>query len=199
MVVYSYTMSIFATISASLVFVFGIIGNLLTVIALLKYHKLRKHPTTAFVLSLSISDLFFCAVNMPLTAIRFHHQQWTLGEGLCKVFPVFFYGNVAVSVLSMVGLTLNRFTLILHPSRYPKIYTPISLALQLFGIWAFSFGIMLLPFSPKKFIFLFGVLVPCIVISISYSCIFYTVHKQRAKVKAHSASGSGRIESFFRN
>lgn len=223
MVVYSYSVSIFATISAGLVFVFGIIGNLLTITALLKYHKLRKHPTTAFVLSLSISDLFFCAVNMPLTAIRFHNQQWTLGTGLCQAFPVFFYGNVAVSVLSMVGLTINRYTLILHPSRYSKIYTPISLCLQLFAIWAFSFGIMLLPLfeiwgtlgldeetfsctilkkddsSPKKFIFLFGVLVPCIVITISYSCIFYAVHKQRSKLKAHNANNSGRIESFFRN
>lgn len=69
-------------------------------------------------------------------------QQWTLGEDLCKVFPVFFYGNVAVSVLSMVGLTINRYTLILHPSRYSKIYTPLSLCFQLFAIWAFSFGIM---------------------------------------------------------
>lgn len=50
----------------------------------------------------------------------------------------------------MVGLTLNRFTLILHPSRYPKIYTPISLALQLFGIWAFSFGIMVRYFFNLK-------------------------------------------------
>lgn len=223
MVVYTYSVSIFATISAIFVFVFGIIGNLLTITALLKYHKLRKHPTTAFVLSLSISDLFFCAVNMPLTAIRFLNQQWTLGEDLCKVFPVFFYGNVAVSVLSMVGLTINRYTLILHPSRYSKIYTPLSLCFQLFAIWAFSFGIMLLPLfeiwgtlgldeetfsctilkkndtSPKKFIFLFGVLVPCIIISISYSCIFYTVHKQRAKLKAHSSNSSGRIESFFRS
>ncbi|XP_053686584.1 protein trapped in endoderm-1 [Sabethes cyaneus] len=223
MVVYSHNMSIFATISAGLVFVFGIIGNLLTVIALLKYQKLRKHPTTVFVLSLAVSDLFFCAVNMPLTAIRFLNQQWTLGEGLCKVFPVFFYGNVAVSVLSMVGLTINRYTLILHPSRYSKIYTPISLFFQLLLIWGFSFGIMLLPLfevwgrlgldeetfsctilkkndsSPKKFIFLFGVLVPCIVISVSYSCIFYTVHKQRSKLKAHNANASGRIESFFRN
>lgn len=160
---------------------------------------------------------------MPLTAIRFLNQQWTLGEDLCKVFPVFFYGNVAVSVLSMVGLTINRYTLILHPSRYAKIYTPISLCLQLFAIWAFSFGIMLLPLfeiwgtlgldeetfsctilkkndtSPKKYIFLFGVLVPCIIISISYSCIFYTVHKQRAKLKAHNSNSSGRIESFFRS
>lgn len=220
---YSTSISIFATVSAIFVFVFGIIGNLLTITALLKYHKLRKHPTTAFVLSLSISDLFFCAVNMPLTAIRFHNQQWTLGDDLCKVFPVFFYGNVAVSVLSMVGLTINRYTLILHPSRYSKIYTPVSLCFQLFMIWAFSFGIMLLPLfeiwgqlgldeetfsctilkkndtSPKKFIFLFGVLVPCIIISISYSCIFYTVHKQRAKLKAHSSNSSGRIESFFRS
>ncbi|XP_058442672.1 protein trapped in endoderm-1 isoform X2 [Malaya genurostris] len=158
---------------------------------------------------------------MPLTAIRFLNQQWTLGPELCKVFPVFFYGNVAVSVLSMVGLTINRYTLILHPNRYSGIYTPISLFFQLFLIWGFSFGIMLLPLfevwgrlgldeetfsctilkkndsSPKKFIFLFGVLVPCIVISISYSCIFYAVHKQRSKLKAHKASG--RIESFFRN
>lgn len=223
MVMFTTGISVFATISAVIILVFGIIGNLLTITALLKYQKLRKHPTTAFVLSLSISDLFFCAVNMPLTAIRFHNQKWTLGDDLCKVFPVFFYGNVAVSVLSMVGLTINRYTLILHPSRYSKIYTPLSLCFQLFMIWAFSFGIMLLPLfevwgrlgldeetfsctilkkndtSPKKFIFLFGVLVPCIIISISYSCIFYTVHKQRAKLKAHSSNSSGRIESFFRS
>lgn len=35
-------------------------------------------------------------------------QAWTLGETLCKIFPVIFYSNVAVSLLSMVGITLNR-------------------------------------------------------------------------------------------
>lgn len=38
----------------------------------------------------------------------FPFQSWTFGDTLCKIFPVIFYGNVAVSLLSMVGITLNR-------------------------------------------------------------------------------------------
>lgn len=46
-------------------------GNLITIIALLQHQKLRGHATTAFVLSLCISDLLFCTISMPLTAIRY--------------------------------------------------------------------------------------------------------------------------------
>lgn len=83
-------------------------GNLVTVIALLKYTRLRRHATTAFVISLSISDLIFSAVNLPLTASRYLNEAWVLGETLCRIFPLFFYGNVAVSLLSMVAITINR-------------------------------------------------------------------------------------------
>lgn len=86
--------------------------------------------------------LTISSLRTLLNTIILIFQAWTLGDDLCKVFPVFFYGNVAVSVLSMVGLTINRYTLILHPSRYSKIYTPLSLCFQLFMIWAFSFGVM---------------------------------------------------------
>lgn len=106
-----------------------ILGNLITILALLRCSKLRSHATTAFVLSLCISDLLFCTISLPLTAVRYINevsvylivdskflftfflilfQAWTLGETLCKLFPVLFYGNVAVSLLSMVGITLNR-------------------------------------------------------------------------------------------
>lgn len=83
-------------------------GNLVTVIALLKYARLRRHATTAFIISLSISDLIFSAVNMPLTASRYYNEAWVLGDTMCTIFPIFFYGNVAVSLLSMVAITLNR-------------------------------------------------------------------------------------------
>lgn len=43
---------------------------------------------------------FFLSLSSP--------QSWTFGSTLCKIFPVIFYGNVAVSLLSMVGITLNR-------------------------------------------------------------------------------------------
>lgn len=50
------------------------LGNLTTIIALLLNPKLRSHATTAFVLSLCVSDLLFCTISMPLTAIRFYHK-----------------------------------------------------------------------------------------------------------------------------
>jgi len=43
-----------------------------------------------------------------MTASRYMYQKWVFGETLCSLFPFFFYGNVAVSLLSMVAITINR-------------------------------------------------------------------------------------------
>lgn len=42
--------------------------------------------------------------------------------------------------------------------------------------------------SPKKFFFLVGFVIPCLVIIISYSCIYWTVRRQRMKLMAHSSA-----------
>lgn len=84
-------------------------GNFVTLLALLKCPKLKNHATTAFIVSLCVSDFLFCAVSLPLQAIRFAMKEWTLGSNLCQIFPVVLYGNVAVSLLSMVCITMNRF------------------------------------------------------------------------------------------
>ncbi|KAK7081322.1 Trehalase, partial [Halocaridina rubra] len=81
--------------------------NLVTIIALSRSPKLRVHATTAFVISLCVSDLLFCTINLPLTASRYIHEAWVLGDTLCSIFPFFFYGNVAASVLNMVAITVN--------------------------------------------------------------------------------------------
>ncbi|KAG8239715.1 hypothetical protein J437_LFUL019073 [Ladona fulva] len=81
---------------------------MITAFALLRCSKLRSHATTAFVVSLCLSDLMFCAINLPLTASRYINEAWVLGDTLCKLFPFFFYGNVAVSLMSMVAITVNR-------------------------------------------------------------------------------------------
>ena len=59
-------------------------GNLLTVVALLKCQKLRSHATTMFVISLAVSDLLFCTINLPLTASRYVHEKWILGPDMCR-------------------------------------------------------------------------------------------------------------------
>lgn len=201
--------TIFAACCASVFCIVGIVGNFVTILALIKCPKLRGHATTAFILSLCVSDLIFCTLNLPLTAARFVYEQWIFGEVLCKLFPVFFYGNVAVSVLNMVAITLNRYVLISYHQYYSQFYSKTSIWIQLISIWSFAFLLMLPPLlgvwgtlglhpptfsctildkdgiSPKKFVFLLGFFLPCIVIIIAYSCIYYSVRKSRKKISAH--------------
>ncbi|XP_004536758.1 protein trapped in endoderm-1 isoform X2 [Ceratitis capitata] len=208
-IIYPHASTVFAAICASIFTVIGIFGNLVTIIALLKCPKIRGHATTAFILSLSVSDLLFCSISLPLTAVRFYEEKWTFGETLCKIFPVIFYGNVAVSLLSMVGITLNRYILIAFHSIYVQIYKRSYILLQLFFIWSTSFLLLLPPIlgiwgemgldeatfsctilkkngrSIKKTLFLIGFLLPCIVIIVSYSCIYLTVLRQKRKMETH--------------
>lgn len=117
-------------------------GNLLTIVALLKCERLRKHATTSFLLSLTFSDLLFCAIMMPMQAVRYYYRAWTFGEFLCQVFPFVFYSNVCVSMLSMILMTINRYILITFQHLYPKIYQTKYIILQLFMAWFISFLIM---------------------------------------------------------
>ena len=95
----------FATgILACLLSSLGISGNLVTVISLAMDKKLRSQATSVFVISLAVSDLLFCSINLPLTAVRYFHRAWTLGPLLCRLYPFFFYGNYAASLISMVGI-----------------------------------------------------------------------------------------------
>ncbi|XP_076289496.1 trapped in endoderm 1 [Lasioglossum baleicum] len=214
--------TIVAAVCAIIFSVVGVAGNLVTVIALLKYTRLRRHATTAFVISLSISDLIFSAVNLPLTASRFLREAWVLGETLCKIFPLLFYGNVAVSLLSMVAITVNRYILISRSEMYAQLYTTKRIIIMLITIWTVSFSILLPPLlgiwgqmgldtttfsctilkkdgrSPKKFLFVLAFLVPCVVISVSYLCIYWRVRKSRKNLEAHGGISRRKTNGFQR-
>jgi len=208
--------TVFAAVAASIFTVIGVLGNLLTVVALLRCQKLRSHATTAFVISLAASDLLFSAINLPLTASRYIHEAWTLGPTLCRIFPFFFYGNVAASLMNMVAITVNRYVLITYHGRYNHIYSRVNILLMIFTVWAFSFGMILPPLievwgtlgldratfsctilkkngtSPKKFLFIFGFLLPCVAIILCYSAIFYRVRQSRLNVQKHAAANPGK-------
>ncbi|XP_063828352.1 protein trapped in endoderm-1 isoform X2 [Ostrinia nubilalis] len=202
--------TVLAAICASIFSVVGVVGNLITTIALLMHPKLRGHVTTKFVLSLCVSDLLFCGINLPLTANRFIREEWALGETMCQMFAFVFYGNEAVSLLSMVAITINRHTLIAYYDMYSQIYTTTKIWIQLLLIWLVSFGFMVPPLlgiwgqlgfnpktfsctilpkhcmSPKKYLFVFGFALPCLVIIVSYSCIYWRVRESKRKLEGRS-------------
>lgn len=215
LVMYPRGATLFAA-TCCIIFIFiGVIGNVLTMLALSRCIKLRN-ATTAFVISLCAADLLFCSINLPLTASRYIHEEWLLGDTLCALFPFFFYGNVAVSLMSMTAITINRYILIAHNAVYDRIYSRRHIGLMIVFVWLFSFSMLVPPLagvwgtlgyspetfsctilplngkSPKKFLFVLGFLLPFVVIIISYSCIFYKVRQSRKNLAAHSLASPSR-------
>lgn len=94
--------------------------------------------------------------------------------------------------------------------------------LMLIGIWTLSFLMLLPPLlgiwgtlgldsatfsctilkkngsSPKKFLFILGFIVPCVVISVSYLCIYWRVRRSRKNLEAHAAESGRRGGGFQR-
>lgn len=193
-----------AGLAAVLLAVLGLAGNLVTVASLASHPRLRRQPTTLFVISLAVSDLLFCAVNLPITALRYFQRGWTLGAALCRLHPFLFYGNYGASLISMVAIAVNRYVLIAHYSLYCRVYRRPFVLLMVAGVWLFSFGWLVPPLlslwgslgwqpatssctilrdaagrSPKMFLFLMGFTLPCLAIITCYSAIFYRVRSSR--------------------
>lgn len=104
----------------------------------------------------------------------------------------------------------RSYILIAYHHLYARIYQPRIIFLQLFLVWFLALMTMMPPLfgvwgtlgldkstfsctilkkdgkSIKKFLFCVGFLLPCLVIIISYTCIYFTVRRQRQKLKKHA-------------
>lgn len=101
-----------------------------------------RNATAVFIINLSVSDLSFCCFNLPLAASTFWHRSWKHGQLLCRLFPLVRYGLLAVSLFTILAITINRYIMIGHPSLYPK-YVKIC-------IWFFFFCFLISEISIQK-------------------------------------------------
>ncbi|XP_050721919.1 alpha-2B adrenergic receptor-like [Eriocheir sinensis] len=169
------------------------------------------NATGVFIINLTLSDLMFCVFNLPLAASLFGQCSWVHTGFVCLLFPILRYGLVAVSVFTVLAITINRYVMIAHPQLYHKVYTPAWLTVMVLSTWLGAFGALvptllelwgtfgldptigsctILPDrdgnSPKEFLFVFAFVLPCVAICVCYARIFFIVH--RADKKSHSSS-----------
>ena len=106
------------------------------------FRRTRRHVTTPFIISLNVLDLIFSAVILPVYAFRFGNRkvltvdhtkrtQTSLsrespleaGSGMCKFFPVLFYGTIGASMLSLTMVTINRAAMLFFPEKVDRVFT----------------------------------------------------------------------------
>lgn len=104
-----------------------------------------RNATTAFIPNLCVADLLFCCLTMPMSALTFLERDWNYGTTLCRLFPLVRYSNGAVSLFSVIAITVNRYVLIVHPKIYGAMYSARSVAVMIVLMWACSLVLLMFP------------------------------------------------------
>ncbi|XP_063228650.1 G-protein coupled receptor moody-like isoform X2 [Bacillus rossius redtenbacheri] len=202
----------FAATVTILIMVVGVLGNLLTVVALLRCPRVRN-VAAAFIISLCVADFIFCIMVVPFGASQFVHGTWVHGAVLCTLVPFMRYGNVGVSLLSVAMITVNRYIMITHNSLYNKVYKKVWIGAMIAFCWLLSYGMQtptlfrvwgafdydpnlgscsIVPdehgHSAKTALFIIGFVIPCILIVCCYTRIFWVVHKSEKRMREHATS-----------
>jgi len=224
--IFSETESGVAGVLACIIAIAGAVGNVLTIVALVYSKRLRWHPTTMFLVSLSLSDLIFSVYNLPLTAHRFFNRGcefMCLDWHVCKYFPFFFYGNLGVSIYIMALVALHRVFGVFRGPSLNKYFNKMTVPGMIVLVWAGVFGMMMFPltehwgqfgFEPltssctlvesegetfMPAISILGVALPFIFISVSYIAIYCKVKITGQTTKRASANDSSLLQITHKN
>ena len=118
------TFLITAIVLKCLLAVVGITGNVAAII-----HNLIKHaktPADYLIINLAIADLTTCATYYPTYAIEFGRIVSEVGinqELFCKASFSIGSSSVALSIVTLLAITFDRFHFITSPLKYPLVMT----------------------------------------------------------------------------
>ncbi|KAK2489532.1 hypothetical protein MC885_006715 [Smutsia gigantea] len=96
----------------SLVFITGLVGNILVVLVLMQYMRL-KSMTNIYLFNLAISDLLFL-FTLPFWIDYKLKDNWVFGDGMCKFLSGLYYIGLYSEIFFIILLTLDRYLAIVH-------------------------------------------------------------------------------------
>ncbi|NWU76792.1 GHSR protein, partial [Onychorhynchus coronatus] len=126
------------TVACVLLFVIGIIGNLMTMLVVSRFRDMRT-TTNFYLSSMAFSDLliFLC---MPLDLFRlWQYRPWNFGDLLCKLFQFISESCTYSTILNITALSVERYVAICFPLRAKVIITKGKVKLIILFLWAVSF------------------------------------------------------------
>lgn len=126
------------TLTYFLIFVTGVVGNLLTCTVITKHRKMRT-PTNLYLFSLAISDLLVLLFGMPLEIYDlWQNYPFPFGESVC-FFKIFLFETVCfASVLNVTVLSIERYIAVVHPLKTRYTITNKHAQRVIGGVWVVS-------------------------------------------------------------
>ncbi|XP_004676685.2 PREDICTED: CX3C chemokine receptor 1 [Condylura cristata] len=125
--------SVFLPVIYSMVFAFGLVGNLLVVFALTHSQK-RKSITDIYLLNLALSDLLFVA-TLPFWTHYLTNEQG-LHHAMCKLTTAFFFIGFFGGIFFITIISIDRYLAIVMAANSMNNRTVQHSVTISLGVWA---------------------------------------------------------------
>ncbi|KAI9520906.1 Galanin receptor type 1 [Dissostichus eleginoides] len=187
-----------------LIFMLGVLGNsmVITVLARSKPGKPRS-TTNIFILNLSIADLSYLLFCIPFQSVVYMMQSWVLGAFICKFSHYIFTVSMLVSIFTLSAMSVDRYIAIVHSRKSSSIRVARHALIGVMVIWILSL-VMAAPVMYYQNIFrrdnqtycwfwwpnqtlkkvyvvctfMFGYVLPLLLISFCYAKVLNHLHKK---------------------
>ncbi|XP_019387539.1 PREDICTED: prostaglandin E2 receptor EP4 subtype [Crocodylus porosus] len=120
----------------TVMFIFGVVGNLIAIVVLRKSRKEQKETTFyTLVCGLAITDLLGTCLVSPVTIATYLQNQWPGGAALCEYssFILLFFGLSGLSIIC--AMSIERYLAINHAYFYNHYVDKKLAGLTLFAIY----------------------------------------------------------------
>lgn len=120
----------------SLVFIIGLVGNILVLLVLMQYRRL-KSMTSIYLLNLAMSDLLFL-FTLPFWIDYKLKDDWIFSDGTCKLLSGLYYTGLYSEILFIILLTVDRYLAIVHAVFALRVRTVIFGIISSIGAWVLA-------------------------------------------------------------
>ncbi|XP_076863954.1 galanin receptor type 1 [Brachyhypopomus gauderio] len=187
------------------IFTLGVLGNSLVITVLARRKPGQQRSTTnIFILNLSIADLSYLLFCIPFQSTVYMLPTWILGEFICKFIHYFFTVSMLVSIFTLSAMSVDRYIAIVHCRKSSSIRVARHALIGVVVIWILSL-VMAAPVAYHQsivesndnstfcwevwpdhdrrkiyvvFTFVFGYLLPLILISFCYAKVLNHLNKK---------------------
>ncbi|CAK5090953.1 unnamed protein product [Meloidogyne enterolobii] len=137
-----FVMAVFASLYSSIILL-GIIGNSCVIMAIARIKSLQTVPNM-FIFSLSCSDILVCFISATITPIAAFKKDWIFGQFLCSFAPFVAGGSLCFSTFTLAAISVDRFLLILFPTRKAFSHTQALFIILVTCLLASGFSLPML-------------------------------------------------------
>ena len=112
---YSDTFTLIIIIVYSLILLFGMIGNILTCMAVF-IHKSMRRSIHVYMLNLAIADIIILLLTIPTQSLLiYNHLEWKMGKNACVVINIIVPSCLSSSIATLIAISIDRYSGVRDP------------------------------------------------------------------------------------